>query len=483
MPKPKKPHDTATAFQFINSTSQGPSDPEARKRIRSHVMQGKNRRRPRPAMPSWMSGDYGRHLPVDASEPAGTALSAPRTVGTDLSLTIFPDRMEPYMVKDIVDFLNVVKKALYPFEVILAPDKREQFWFNNLMIDSAYLHAVIFSTEAYYATLRGSSSSHLAVKHMLKSLNIVAERIASGDRDATSDTTISAVISLTMAAFFYGDYEAGEMHMEGLYKIIMLRGGLASLRGDAYGIQSKACRVDLGHALSTGRKPLFFADGISWDSYIATHAPIANFDPPPPRGDVVEVVNFVEKLDWRLVNIWRDLHEFAQLGNLAYQTQRQLQHDAFHEMMASIHYRLLHLLFSDSAADEAVRLGMLAFAATVFLQWVGVRLQYQRLRESLEAALRRLKNEVDDVPPWLVVWLIASGSVSVFQEVEGTWLQQWLDDTLKRVGVRSWGQARETLRGVMWIDLLHDRPGRAIFEDAMTRLASDAAVTSVARKA
>ncbi|KAL1860409.1 hypothetical protein VTK73DRAFT_7355 [Phialemonium thermophilum] len=467
MTSPSRPE---SALAFISYTPQGPSDPDARKTIRSHVMRGKNRRRPRPRMASWMSGELQRRPRPETTSAVQAALPMPRHVGSVLSFTTFPDDMEPYMLQDVVHFLNIVKKALYPFEAILMSDKRESFWYNNLTVDSAYLHSVIFSSQTYYDSMRGNTSNPVAVKHLIKALKIVAERMSLGGSDATSNATISAVVSLAMAAYFFGDYEAGEMHMKGLYKIVSLRGGLSAFKGDAHGIQSKVCRVDLGYSLCTGQKPLFFADRIPWDSYIATHPPIANFDPPPPPDGVANVTRFLESLDWRLVNVWRDLYHFSQLGNLAAQTGRRLQHDAFHEMMASIHYRLLHLSLDDSPAQEAVRLGMLAFAATVFLQWVGMRLRFHCLGDTLERALRRLRDEVQDAPPWLVVWLIISGHIVVIQEAEGTWMHELLSETLGRLGPPSWDQARDMLRGIMWIDLLYDTPGRAIFEEAVARL-------------
>lgn len=164
------------------------------------------------------------------------------------------------------------------------------------------------------------------------------------------------------------------------------------------------------------------------------------------------------------------------IGNLAYQTQRKIEADVFHEMLASIQYRLLHVQFDDGSPDEAMRLGMLSFATTIFLQWDGVASHYHHLSEIFKESLRKLKSSTG-IPPWLILWLLIVVCVSVFDEANDAWVQQWLAETLRLTGVQSWIEGRKALRSIMWIDLLHDRPGKVIFEEAVAKVTGEPIAT------
>jgi hypothetical protein len=96
-------------MHFIVSTDVKKADPETRKLIRSHVMQGKNRAKSRPAkQPSVES----RAIMVDPNQtPRVVSLEEivetchsfiPKRVGTDLSLTKFAAEITPAMFGDVV---------------------------------------------------------------------------------------------------------------------------------------------------------------------------------------------------------------------------------------------------------------------------------------------------------------------------------------------------------------------------------------------
>lgn len=235
-------------------------------------MQGKNRRKPLPKLPPWVGGDPGSPSAGQSIQKRdGELVSIPRKLGTEYSVTKFPIRMEKYMVEyafeckllylhsfppialhasaeiflsdDGFTVMTIVKRALYPFEICLRIDPREKIWYDFLFIDPAFLHSVIFSAAAYFSVQRGGGmDTPIAIWHIIKALNILSERISDGDRNAITDSTISVVISLVMAADLVGDYEAAENHMRGLYQLITMRGGLAALQGDTWGLQSKAWR-------------------------------------------------------------------------------------------------------------------------------------------------------------------------------------------------------------------------------------------------
>ncbi len=194
--------------------------------------------------------------------------------------------------------------------------------------------------------------------------------------------------------------------------------------------------------------------------------------------------------DPRLAAVWADMAEFCRTVNLAFATGAKLEPVLFQEMMVSVQYRLLHMRYGGStgagehrdAVDahklhEAVRLAMLAFATTVFMQIAHIDMRYAHLASGLEAALRALEvplaADADCCGMELRVWLLLVANTSLppsprraVAEIEedsgtGNWLETELVQALRELGVASWAGTREILkRWGLWIDMVHDRRGK-----------------------
>jgi hypothetical protein len=68
--------------------------------------------------------------------------------------------------------------------------------------------------------------------HLRKGLRLLRERLLGEDDDKkVSDSTIGIVLKLAVAAHFIGDYQVFKQHMEGLRKMVDLRGGLDVFKG------------------------------------------------------------------------------------------------------------------------------------------------------------------------------------------------------------------------------------------------------------
>lgn len=58
------------------------------------------------------------------------------------------------------------------------------------------------------------------------------------------------------------------------------------------------------------------------------------------------------------------------------------------------------------------------------------------------------------------LWLLLVGSMMVF---EGT--EEWLVQTVRSLtGRQGWEDVRARVRDVMWIDVIHDRPGKEAYK-------------------
>lgn len=228
-------------------------------------------------------------------------------------------------------------------------------------------------------------------------------------------------------------------------------------------------RVDLSVALRFGSPPLFFSNDVRWKTYLADTNII-----PRQRIDhdekAVKVSNFIEQnVDTKLRNVWADLATFASLANLAYQTGRRLEPSLSNETMVSTMYRLLHLSFPKLPMEEAIRLGLLAFCSTIFLQGQLLSRHYKHLVSRLRTSLEKLRNKSDAplcaVRLWLVMMLaLVSSPVS-----DDIWLLGWIDGILRETGSTDWDNAQSILCSIMWIGFLHDNPGRVIVEMSVSK--------------
>ncbi|EXJ91933.1 hypothetical protein A1O3_00483 [Capronia epimyces CBS 606.96] len=73
-----------------------------------------------------------------------------------------------------------------------------------------------------------STLNPAAMLHLQKGLRLLRERLLAQDDDDTklSDSTISTVVKLASAAHFDGDSHTARQHMDGLRKMVALRGGM-----------------------------------------------------------------------------------------------------------------------------------------------------------------------------------------------------------------------------------------------------------------
>jgi hypothetical protein len=232
-------------------------------------------------------------------------------------------------------------------------------------------------------------------------------------------------------------------------------------------------RADLSLAIGTGSRPIFLGEDISWEPYFSRDnaaerkktAKAASSSKQPGSQCTVAKASCPSS-DEKLSNIWSDLQEFAKASNIAFQTNRRLEQAVFQQLMISVHYRLLHLESAHAAhsLEESLRLGMLAFSATIFLQMRGIRLGYQYLASRLEVCFRGMQALDETVALEFELWLLFMSDVStLIDPLKNSWLLDRLSLTTEKLGLRSWEKTRTVLKAHLWVDRLHDDPGEKLF--------------------
>ncbi|KAL7896620.1 hypothetical protein HDV63DRAFT_395216 [Trichoderma sp. SZMC 28014] len=436
--------------EFIVATSTSSPDRKQQRTIRSHASRGRSKRRQRPQLKSWILQRNGSPSLVDDQYT-----SIPPRVGWDLSFFDFPIEIQPYMQGDLSLALSPLREALYPPEICLQVDPASSSWTTALLTDSVYLHCTLFSVEAYLELCLRKSHGPLTHFYFQKTLRLLQDRLdRPGDPLSISDPTIMVVSVLGLTAEVTGDSLAAKQHMEGLRRMVDLRGGLEMLRFDNSRLPAKVCRIDLVLALRFGIEPVFFNGAIPWRSFV-DHGLIGKSKEVPPANGVLS--KFLSTLDERLINIWNDLREFSHICNLACQTPHKLSPNIFSEIMISIYYRLLSLKFDEDPVAEAVRVAMMAFGSGIFFQWRGIKQRLAFLDNLSQTSLSNLRKSQTRLPPLFILWLLVV-QLSAFSHLPPkNDLRLWVDEIASQLGISDRKQGRRMLKSVVWIDYCHDK--------------------------
>ncbi|KAG5813779.1 hypothetical protein H9Q74_002189 [Fusarium xylarioides] len=507
-PRARKPRQQGPKkFEFVSSGPVGKPAPESRKFIRSHVMRGKNTKKSPPRHPVLDVRVDGLPRANDDVEeldrPAPLAITrctdAMWTFGhtharqdrvwvespslvvqlvkppPDLDLFTFATPLDKESRYYICRFLTTIKETLYPAEWCFDPDREKVCWFRWLLEDPAYLHCICFMVSAFqdlinmqsllgrgkYDTGWGGEFSASTRNRLRHTIKLLQERLKDPAKQV-EDATTATIISLAMMADAMEDVEAFEAHSNGLRRIVKMRGGLQGYTHNRQ-LQIKLCRVDLGWSIRNGCKPEIYDGKPAWEPLLEAFGTVAcSFKIQEPSLDFMKVYY---TWDWRLQNTFKDLRDFSALANRYSPSAKKLKPEAFQEIMLSIQYRLLQLDFSQDPApiQEALRIGLLAYESTIFLQIQGTKLKSDSFSRQLRDTIQATPVQ-GEATANIKLWLLVVGSIIVFDSSED-WLVQSINSL---AGRQSWEEVRERVKEVMWIDVIHDVPGRKAFEAAQS---------------
>ncbi|OTA52248.1 hypothetical protein K449DRAFT_391545 [Hypoxylon sp. EC38] len=450
---------------FVVSTGPAKHDPNLRKFIRRHVMIGKNLGKTRQTKRKKQKSSDLRDVinPEKLTESSDKSFLIatrhsiiPPKVGSELSTIQLADAVEPSIVTTVLQFSSIAKQALYPLESCILfekSDKRQ--WIEPLAFDSAYLHTMIFVTHDYFNVLLHRIPCGETSPHFFKTLRILRERLlCEGDNSSkVSILTASIVLALAGHALLVKEYSSAKHHLAGLRKIINLRGGITTIK-DSVKLLIEIIRCDLGMVFHCGSKPLF-SDVLSWQPFPL--GPEPHKIEYPCNSDKVP-----KSLNCQLAMIWTTMGGFCSLINFTANSKTRIPKEAFLGTMASVMYGLIDMEFDVRSTNEVIRLGLLAFSSSVFLQWKQMRMSYAHFSTLYKDCLMRV--DFSDIPAQLQLWLLMVGAISVFGKTDYDWLKPPLRTTMNLCQIGSWTDMRHLLSTFMWIEIVHDEPGKSIFD-------------------
>ena len=380
-------------------------------------------------------------------------------------------------------------KAMYLLDQCITSPTAEKThaWFHPMLFDAAYLHALCFTIPTYFDNAlprtRNIESKRKDCVYYAKTVATLRERLAlTNDSDRFSDSTVMTILALSGHAYTTGDYESAHHHNSGLLKLVSMRGVdtfhqnikllievirlvLSSHLQTAW-INILNCRCDLGMSMDRTSKPVLFAyNDIPWrlpSTPTYTILPSLQHVSPQPQ---CELDKLLTQLHPELAAIYEAMSNFCTLINAAAESRGdKITEERFMRAMGSIMYRLLNQRFETHSADEAFRLGLLAFAAPIFLHWNRVELPDRRFTSAFREALAELDPKTPIVESRAVFWLLMIGAVSMSHEPETlALLTPLLRNSMKLCHVLTWDDIQNLLCSILWIGLIHDDQGRHVF--------------------
>ena len=306
--------------------------------------------------------------------------------------------------------------------------------------------------------------------------------------ESVSDCAIAAVVSLAIYQQIHHLHSTGLIHLNGLYRMIQLRGGVARLMEENRALALKSLRyvhvlasavlffsltffkaegltiirLDVELALQTGLPTLFRSDAVVPANSVSGDSPVT-------KEQLLITASSLSRIMLSVVS-------FASLLNGKEREGRtKLDPLSYTETVVSLLYRLIEFAplgqprsMSGGPYDDVAHLAMLAFMTTLLPEYCRDDSSHL-LSDRLESAVQDLHvtaTDTQDSRFSLLLWTLFIGGVSVLKRKDHRWL---ILETCERLDLYDWPAVRRQLCRSPWIHTLHDIPGRRLWENAQRR--------------
>lgn len=294
--------------------------------------------------------------------------------------------------------------------------------------------------------------------------------------ESVSDIAIATVTTLALYERAHQQL-TGLVHLDGLYRMIQLRGGIARLTKVNRCLAQKpwryvfhstnrdqlltGMRLDVEFALQDGGPTRFRSDDI----------------PPSVVFRKFMANNSLEPVDKRLdqgCGINTDLRnlmcEVASLAHTLNEMDQESKIDPldYSESVFSLLHRLIQLAPLEShriwdPMNNLLHLTLLASMTTLLPEYGLNVFKYTLLSNKLKRALLDFEATTTRDRKFMI-WAIFVGGISVLRTGDNLWLLRLLADHCEHQEPGTWPHVYRVLCEWSWIHALHDAPGRTIWE-------------------
>ena len=211
--------------------------------------------------------------------------------------------------------------------------------------------------------------------------------------------------------------------------------------------------LNLVHSLYSGSEPTFPANpGTISETSEEPQLPNCDNAPEVPRA-------VLELAGEELLVAFRNLQQLCTALNAETTGGRRFSAAAFQIQVSLTQSRLLRLQGRlDGDFAECLRLSLLAFLASTF-QISTADAHYPYLAGRYRESCTSLEKHTQ-ISQGLTTWFLMIGAISAFDLEEEWLLDRWRAEV---PSTTTWNEMREVLKGIMWIDAVHDVVGQELF--------------------
>ncbi|KAK4451522.1 hypothetical protein QBC34DRAFT_401251 [Podospora aff. communis PSN243] len=398
---------------------------------------------------------------VYANEPL-TAKSSPTTSGGPSTLTIYsPASMDPFdsypstrlprhhVQRLIHSFLNKIAFQYYPLDLNKTSNPFLVSWWPLALGDPALFHVTLQTAclDEELIAQQGFTTSELLMSDSVALLR----RKVQDSALAIQDGTMNSVITLATIEFGKGNKMLAEMHVEGVKKLVSLRGGIGAVRQTS---------------------PLT-ARMISWVSLLIMGSPqfqtqddvgIGDGIPPSPEWLKINSAVYYDGLPQLLDCDAVDpavLNVFARLRMILRQAQQMpLSSTRLHDLTSFVIHRLLLSAPDTEDSSTSPTSESLRYAITLFMFLVQGPTYYSHAVIFIEN-VRRLTlhlNRIDSTPRahgFLSVWLYGVGMAAAAGTTYYERLVERAGNVSGLLHVADGDEAMAHVKNVLWLATPH----------------------------
>ncbi|KAJ5731635.1 uncharacterized protein N7483_006143 [Penicillium malachiteum] len=170
----------------------------------------------------------------------------PQIAGVD-PFNTFPVIIEPYMHDLLKYYVTVGWRRYYSIEKYTTLNPMTDYWLPMAMVDDAFFHIILGCANSHFSPDEPDKPDHnylVTIKHLNAAIAIVNKRIQN-DKVPTAATLVT-ISTIAMIEKNRGSHENWKIHMQGLHKLVTLRGGLDALEAQPLAI-GKIYRYELDY--------------------------------------------------------------------------------------------------------------------------------------------------------------------------------------------------------------------------------------------
>ncbi|KAH8901081.1 hypothetical protein GQ53DRAFT_835039 [Thozetella sp. PMI_491] len=476
-------------LQFIDNNP-ARFDPHSRKLIRSHVMKGRNLGKMVPKR-GWRKR-AARLQPPDATSSSDEAIPAAsdctkdtqgpltqtrypdgslpryRFAGSEFDYFVWPEQVTPPIRYLVYEFNASVLESIYPRQFCHRSPTTDHPWFQSMMTQKSFFHLLLVMTATFLEVYGGEKRLIMMLNmssHFSKAVQLLNKEISSSP--VPKQSTIAAVVSLTIRANLTGIVEESKIHLNGLIRMVsMTPGGITGMRASNPTLLQKVCRTDIEVALREGTATRL---GLT-----ATMTKAVDEASSFLRSGLCQSSALARSLAQASPSVRHIAHDVLSLCHRGNQQGEKFKIFEFQDIIISIFQRLLDFAPLQgppppNPADEAFQLGLLAFMTTIIHE----RLSQRSLYSSILA--RRLSMHLNDASSLkskdygkqFRLWLFFMYNFLVLEIWDGRWLVPQIQALTADLGLKTWKEAKAILKDFPWVERMHEASGKKLWEFAM----------------